>query len=100
MNRRIAVVSVGRSDYGLYYPLLRAIEAEPQLDLHLIVGGAHLSGAHGNTIEEIRKDGIPISEIVHMVLASDDSAAVSISMGVGVINFTTAFRKIQPDVIV
>ena len=55
MKRRIGVVTVGRSDYGIYYPLLRAIQDDPQCELCLIVGGSHLSPFHGNTISEMRE---------------------------------------------
>ena len=48
--RRIGVVTVARSDYGIYRPLLRQIEQAPDLDLALIVAGMHLMPEFGNTI--------------------------------------------------
>ena len=53
MTRRIGVVTVGRSDYGIYYPLLRAIRDDVQCQLCLIAGGAHLSPVFGNPLSEI-----------------------------------------------
>ncbi|GAB1399710.1 hypothetical protein MASR1M66_11630 [Aminivibrio sp.] len=40
---------------------LREIENDQDLDLQLIVTGSHLSPEFGNTIQEIKKDGLPIS---------------------------------------
>ena len=83
MKRRIAVVSVGRSDYGIYHPVLRAIQDDPDCELHLIAGGAHLSPVYGNTIQEIQKDGFEISERVQMLLSDDSPEAISMSIGIG-----------------
>ena len=100
MKRRVGVVSVGRSDYGIYHPLLRAIQHDPDCELHLIVGGAHLSPLYGNTIDEIQKDGFEISQRVQMLLSGDSPEAVAMSIGVGVINFTSALSNIRPDILV
>ena len=40
--RTIGVITVARSDYGLYRPVLRRIADDPELSLRLIVTGAHL----------------------------------------------------------
>ncbi len=100
MKRRIGVVTVGRSDYGIYYPLLRAIQNDPDCELSLIVGGAHLSPYHGNTISEIERDGFEIKARVHMLLVGDSPESISCSMGVGVMNFAYAYASVRPDIIV
>jgi UDP-hydrolysing UDP-N-acetyl-D-glucosamine 2-epimerase len=100
VKRRIGVVTVARSDYGIYYPLLRAIQDDPDCELHLIVGGAHLSPLYGNTIDEIQRDGFEISERVRMLLAGDTPEAVAMSIGLGVINFTSALGNVHPDLLV
>ena len=42
--RTIGVVTVARSDYGIYLPVLKKVQADPELDLRVIVSGMHLSG--------------------------------------------------------
>ena len=69
--RTIAVVTVARSDYGIYLPLLRKIQADLDLRLHLIVAGMHLSPEFGLTVETIEADEFEISERVEMLLSSD-----------------------------
>ena len=100
MTRRIGVVTVGRSDYGIYYPLLRAIRDDVQCQLCLIAGGAHLSPVFGNTLTEIEGDGFEIGARVPMLLSGDSPEEIAMSMGVGVINFTNAYRDIQPNLLV
>jgi UDP-hydrolysing UDP-N-acetyl-D-glucosamine 2-epimerase len=100
MKRRIGVVTVGRSDYGIYYPLLRAIQNDPDCDLCLIVGGAHLSPYHGNTVSEIERDGFEINARVPMLISGDSPESVSMSIGLGVMNFASAYRAARPDIVV
>lgn len=100
MTRRIGVVTVARSDYGIYYPLLRAIRDDVECQLCLIAGGAHLSPIFGNTLCEIEGDGFEIAARVPMLLSGDSPEGTAMSMGVGVINFANAYRDIQPDLLV
>ena len=55
--RTIGVVTGARSDYGIYLPLLKQIDDDPDLSLHLIVTGMHLSPEFGLTINQIKDDG-------------------------------------------
>jgi UDP-hydrolysing UDP-N-acetyl-D-glucosamine 2-epimerase len=98
--RTVGVVTVGRSDYGLLVPLLRAIEADPTLRLRLFVSGAHLSPEFGRTESEIEADGFAIAERVEMLLSSDAPSGVATSMGIGTIGFAQAFARERPDVLV
>ena len=52
MKRKIAVVTTSRADYShLYWPL-REFSAHPDVDLKIVVMGAHLSPEFGSTIQE------------------------------------------------
>ena len=98
--RTIGVVTVARSDYGIYRPVLRALDAEDDLSLRLFVGGMHLLDRFGSTVEEIEQDGFPIAERVDFLLPDDTPQAVAESIGRGVIAFTEAFTRSRPDVVV
>jgi len=98
--RSIGVVTVARSDYGIYRPLLRCIQADPDLKLMLFVGGMHLSPEFGMTVREIEQDGFPIAERVEMLLSSDSPEGVSKAMGLGLIGFAQAFARIRPDILI
>ena len=69
--RTVAVVTVARSDYGIYVPILHKISASPTLRLHLIVSGMHLSPEFGLTANRIEEDGFEIGDKVEMLLSSD-----------------------------
>ncbi len=98
--RKIGVVTVGRSDYGIYLPLLKKIQNDPDLDLCLIASGTHLSPEFGLTVNFIKKDGFKISDSVEMLLSSDTPEGTAKSIGLGVIGFAQSFGRNCPDIIV
>lgn len=97
--RTIGVVTVGRSDYGIYLPILRRVQSDSTLKLQLIVSGAHLSSDFGKTVEEIEMDGFAISERIEMLLSSDSPEAISKAVGLGVIGYAQAFSRCRPDIL-
>lgn len=98
--RTIGVVTIGRSDYGIYFPLLKRIEENPELNLHLIVSGMHLSPEFGLTVNTIKADGFTIGDKVEMLLSSDTPDAIAKSMGLGLIGFGGAFSRRKPDILI
>ena len=60
--RSIGVITAARSDYGIYLPILRKIQEDPALHLHLLVTGMHLSPEFGLTVELVEADGFEVAE--------------------------------------
>ena len=98
--RTIGVVTTSRADYGIYLPVLRKIQEESELKLHLIVAGSHLSPDFGLTVNSIEDDGFEISDRVDMLLSSDTPQGVAKSMGLGTIGFAQAYDRLRPDMLV
>lgn len=80
--RRLLIATAGRSDYGIYRPILERIEAEPGLDYALLVTGQHLSAAGGETVREIEKDGRSIAARIALPETSSSRAAMAEAMAV------------------
>ena len=99
-GRRISVVTSTRADYGLLYWLLRAIDDDPALELHLIVTGSHLSPEFGMTVKEIEADGFRIDRRIEILLASDSHTGVTKSMGLAMLSFGEALAEDRPDILV
>jgi UDP-N-acetylglucosamine 2-epimerase (non-hydrolysing)/GDP/UDP-N,N'-diacetylbacillosamine 2-epimerase (hydrolysing) len=97
--RAIGVVTVARSDYGIYRPILRRAQADPDLAVYLFVAGMHLSPDYGLTVRDIERDGFDIRERVEMLLASTSPEAVAKAMGLGTIGFAQAFARSRPDLL-
>ena len=98
--RRICVVTVARSDYGILRPLLRRIHEAHDLELALVAGGMHLAPEFGNTIDEIRADGFQIARTLDFLLPSDQPGDIARSMGRGTICFAEAYEQLRPDLLV
>jgi UDP-hydrolysing UDP-N-acetyl-D-glucosamine 2-epimerase len=98
--RKIAVFTGTRAEYGLLYWLLKDIQTDGDLELQLLVSGTHLSPEFGNTYSEIEQDGFTINEKIEILLSSDTAVGVAKSMGLGVLGFTDALNRLQPDVLV
>jgi UDP-hydrolysing UDP-N-acetyl-D-glucosamine 2-epimerase len=98
--RTIGVVTVARSDYSAYLPILRKIQDDPDLFLHLVVGGMHLSKKFGNTERVIEHDGFPIGDRVEMLTASDNPEDIAKAIGLGIIGFSRSYETLRPDILV
>ena len=97
--RTITVVTGARSDYGIYLPVLREIEADAELRLELMVTGMHLAPEFGSPVEHIAADGFAIRDRIPMLLASDDPQAIAQSTGLGTIGFAQAFARSRPEIL-
>jgi UDP-N-acetylglucosamine 2-epimerase (non-hydrolysing)/GDP/UDP-N,N'-diacetylbacillosamine 2-epimerase (hydrolysing) len=97
MARTVMVVTGSRADYGLLYWVMKAIQADPALELQVAVTGMHLSSEFGMTVSAIEADGFPIAARVDALLSGDSAASVAKSIGMGVIGFADLFERLRPD---
>lgn len=97
--RTIGVVTTSRADYGLYVPIFKRIESDPELALQILVSGAHLSAEFGHTVDVIEADGFTVHERVDVLLSSDAPDAIAESIGRGVAGFGSIFKRSRPDIL-
>jgi len=97
--RDIGVVTVARSDFGCYLPVLREIEKHPNLRTRLLVSGTHLSPEFGLTIRDIEDEGFCADERIEMSLSSDSPQGIAKSTGLGVASFAQVFERVRPDIL-
>jgi UDP-N-acetylglucosamine 2-epimerase (non-hydrolysing)/GDP/UDP-N,N'-diacetylbacillosamine 2-epimerase (hydrolysing) len=79
---------------------MKEIRDDPDLELQVIVTGAHLSPEFGLTWKEIEEDGFPIHKRVEMLLSGDSTVSVTKSLGLGIIGFADALEEMKPDILV
>ncbi len=97
--RRIAVLTTSRADFGhLQWPLRRLIE-HPDLDPGLIVTGAHLSPAFGNTVDDIEAGGFIIEERLECLLSSDSDVGMAKTTGVATLALADTLARMRPDIL-
>ncbi len=98
--KKVAVVTGTRAEYGILYPVLRAIEAKTELRLLLVVTGMHLSHEFGYTVREIEDNGFSIDARVDMLLSGDSPESMAKTVGLGIIGMAQTWGQLKPDVIV
>jgi UDP-hydrolysing UDP-N-acetyl-D-glucosamine 2-epimerase len=99
MKRRIAVVTTSRADYShLYWPL-HDLSRHPDVDLKLIVLGAHLSPEFGHTIREIERDGLEIVARIECLLSSDTDVGMAKTIGLATLSLADCLGQLRPDLI-
>lgn len=97
--RTIGVITTARSDYGIYLPVLRAIQEEASLNLRLLAGGMHLAPEFGNTVDAIERDGFTVDDRIELLLASDTPLGTAKSIGLGVMGFAESYARVRPDIL-
>jgi UDP-hydrolysing UDP-N-acetyl-D-glucosamine 2-epimerase len=98
-KRTIAVVTTSRADYShLYWPL-HDLAAHPDVELKLIVLGAHLSPEFGSTVKEIQADGFAIHAQVECLLSSDTDVGMAKTIGVAVLSLADTLGALRPDLL-
>lgn len=98
--RKICIVTGSRAEYGLLYWLMKEVRADVDLQLQVVVTGAHLSPEFGLTFQQIEADGFTIDAKVEMLLSSDSGVGIAKSMGIGVTGFADALDRLKPDIMV
>src|SRR5688500_13013426 len=78
---------------------LRAIEAQPGLELQLVVTGMHLDRAHGRTIDDIRKRGWRVDATVPWKPAGAGLAMLAEQTGAAVAKLARTFEKLRSDIV-
>src|SRR5580693_8896531 len=99
MKRTIAVVTSSRADYShLYWPL-HDLSRHQEVDLKLIVLGAHLSPQFGETVREIEKDGFPIAARLECLLSSDTDVGMAKTIGLAILSLADLLGEMRPDLL-
>jgi UDP-hydrolysing UDP-N-acetyl-D-glucosamine 2-epimerase len=99
-KRVVAIFTGNRAEYGLQFPILRAVNQHPDLDYVLIVSGAHLDQNFGSTKNEIEKDGYHIDAEIKIEMDADSLYSTAQAIGSGVIEISKALAKLKPDLMV
>ncbi|MGY8683036.1 UDP-N-acetylglucosamine 2-epimerase [Bradyrhizobium sp. UFLA05-153] len=99
-NRRIAVVTGSRADYGLLRGILTRLKAMNDINLSVVACGMHLVPRFGETWRVIEADGFPIAAKIDLKLDDDRAETVARGTGIGVSGFAEVLAQLRPDILV
>lgn len=99
-KRKICVVITARPSYSRVKTALQAIKEHPLLELQLVIAASALLDRYGSAVNFIEKDGFEITAKVFNVLEGENLTAAAKTTGIGILELSTVFDNIKPDIIV
>lgn len=84
---KIGVLTSSRADFGIYLPLLKAMQTDVYFDVEIIAFGTHLSSFFGETVKQIEQNGFKVNYRIESMLLTDSAEAVSTAIGLTMIKF-------------
>lgn len=97
--RKITVVLVDRANYGRMWPVMKAIQDHPALELQVICTGTMLLARFGRAVDVVRKDGFTVDAEIFIEIEGSVPTTMAKSIGMGVIEFASAFQRLEPDIV-
>ena len=98
--KKILAITTIRSDYNLVYELYSLLHKDDDIDLQLIVAGAHLSEKYGLSVKQIEADGFNILLKTKTLYEGDDKASRLKSGSQLMLNAVDVVADYDPDLII
>lgn len=95
----VVVLTTSRADFSIYQPVLRALDAHPDIAPSLLVTGMHMSEDFGYTFTEVEKSGWPIAASFDCLADGDAAENIGESMGRATIGAADALADIDADML-
>lgn len=100
LRKKVCIITAARSEYGLLHWIIDSVYKDPDLELQLIVTGAHLSAEQGLTYRYIERDGYPITETIPILDSDNDAVSIAKTMGTCLSKMAEAYNRLKPDMVV
>jgi UDP-hydrolysing UDP-N-acetyl-D-glucosamine 2-epimerase len=97
--RKVCVVLVDRANYGRLKPVMQAIQSHPALTLQVVCAGTMILERFDQPARVVREDGFGIDGQIYMELEGSTPATMAKSLGFGVVEFTSEFQRLSPDIV-
>jgi GDP/UDP-N,N'-diacetylbacillosamine 2-epimerase (hydrolysing) len=93
------IITGSRGEYGYIRPLLREIEARPELDYLMVATNMHLLPEFGSSVNFMEQDGFKVSHEFYMALDGYTNTSMCKSLAVFFLSISDAIHNDRPDVI-
>lgn len=93
------MVLVDRANYGRLHPVMKAIKSDEELELVTVCAGTMLLERFGRAEGIVASDGFSIDGRVFLEVEGSVPVTMAKSIGLGIIEFTTEFQRLKPDLV-
>jgi GDP/UDP-N,N'-diacetylbacillosamine 2-epimerase (hydrolysing) len=94
---KIAILTSSRADYGVYLPLLKALDKITDIDYEIIAFGTHLSPDFGYTIDQIKSDGFKVLHTINALPKGDTPYDIATAISLTMAEFAKFWEQHSTD---
>ena len=97
--RKICVVLVNRANYGRMKPVMSELKANKSFELQIICAGSMLLDRFGQAEKVVEADGFQVNSRIYTEVEGSTPTSMAKSIGFGIIEFTSEYTKLDPDLV-
>lgn len=98
-KRKICVVLTARTSYAKIKSILESIQKNQDLDLQVVCAASAVLDQYGATDKMVEQDGYHVNERIYMIIEGETLLTSAKATGLGVIEFSGAFSRLNPDAV-
>jgi UDP-hydrolysing UDP-N-acetyl-D-glucosamine 2-epimerase len=98
--KKVCVFTGSRANYSSTRAIMKAIQANPELQLQTVIGAAAILDRYGNIESMMKSDGFTIDAKFHMIIEGETPTTMAKSTGLGIIDISMIFENLSPDMVV
>jgi UDP-hydrolysing UDP-N-acetyl-D-glucosamine 2-epimerase len=99
-RRKVCVVITARPSYSRVRSVLSALRQREDVELQIVVAASALLERYGNVSKIVEQDGFTVSGRAFTIVEGETLVTSAKSMGLGVVELSTLFDALKPDVVV
>ena len=92
MKKNICFYSGSRSEYGIFYALIKKFKEKKKFNINVALSGTHFSKKYGNSFTEVKRDKILFDKL-KINLKSEKYLSIQKQMSVLMIKFSKYLIK-------
>lgn len=99
-KRKVCVVIASRANYARIKYFMKAVQESDKLELQIVLGASALLYKFGRVIDVLQEDGFKPAWKIYYLIEGENLSTQAKSTGMGIIELSTAFQELAPDIVV
>jgi len=99
-KRKICFIITSQIHYARSKLILNELRNRNDIELQIVVGASAVLPNYGEVLDLLEKDGFKCDGKIIMTLEGGNPVAMAKTTGIGVIEFTTVFDNLKPDIVI
>lgn len=100
MPRKVCFVITSNIHYARNKLIIQELKNHPDIQLQVVLGASAILPMHGDVTDIMANEGLPYDEKIFMTLEGGNLVTMAKTTGLGIIEFTTVFDRLKPDVVI